>query len=76
MRYVRRIKRENMKALSITPSRWFNPVFEVPVIRRIPRCRQAFPVHAQPTPLRRRRRLHPLYIGRCANRHGPLSQHV
>lgn len=27
-----------MNALTVTPSRWFSPVFEVPVIRRLPCC--------------------------------------
>ena len=50
------VSKDAMKALSTTPSRWFDTVFEVPVIRRMPRCRQAFPAQAQTAASRLRRR--------------------
>lgn len=65
-----------MKTLSITPSRWFDPVFEVPVIRRIPQCRQAFPDQAQATSSRHRRRLRSPFVRQCANNQGLLNQLV
>lgn len=64
-----------MKTLCATPSRWFGPLFEVPVIRRIPRCRETFPFLAQSAPSRRRRpRL--FSAARCGSRRGCFSQTV
>lgn len=57
-----------MKTLGITPTRWFNSVFEVPVIRRIPRCRHghAAPMEQSLVSRRRyRRRPRPLPVDVC-----------
>ncbi len=72
-------EQEEMKALSITPSRWFNNWFEVPVIRRIPRCCQQYAGHSQANQnhaahLRRRRRVRPFPAGKCANKPSFIGQ--
>ena len=74
-------EQEEMKALSITPSRWFNNLFEVPVIRRIPRCCQEYAGHSQTNQNpnahpRRRRRVRSFPAGRCAHKQDLVSQLV
>lgn len=68
------VSRVDMKTLSITPSRWFRTVFEVPVLRRIPRCREAFPDPAQPAPTRRLRQLQTCPARRCAHKRSLVGQ--
>ncbi len=70
-----------MKALSVTPSRWFKTLFEVPVIRRIPRCCQEHTGDAQANQnliahLRRRRHRCPFPVEQCKRKQGFISQTV
>ncbi|ODU23926.1 MAG: hypothetical protein ABS95_02715 [Verrucomicrobia bacterium SCN 57-15] len=70
-----------MKALSVTPSRWFKTLFEVPVIRRIPHCCHDHTSDAQAKQnliahLRRRRRRCPFPVDRCRSKQGFIGQTV
>lgn len=68
-----------MKTLCVTQSRWFNSLFEVPVIRRIPRRCQEYAGDAQANQnliahLRRRRRRSPFPADECRAKKTFVSQ--
>lgn len=70
-----------MKTLGITPTRWFDSGFEVPVLRRIPRCRQEAAGQTQAKQnlmahLRRRRRRCPFPVEQCRREQCFISQTI